>query len=47
MRKDGPSVCRPYIAMVTIAVHDEPANPLDQDASVAGYLNKTWKFTVN
>jgi hypothetical protein len=26
---------------------DEATNFLDQDASVAGNQNKTWKFTVN
>jgi subtilisin len=36
-----------YIATVTTGVRDEATNFLDQDASVAGNQNKTWKLTVN
>jgi hypothetical protein len=37
---------RTYIATVTTGVRDEATNFLDQDASVAGNQEKTWKFTV-
>jgi len=35
-----------YVATVTSGAKDLAGNSLDQDPSVSGYQNKTWRFTV-